>query len=94
MSPLSRRDFVIRAAVTGAAIGLSGRAPAQPAGTPVTAPSPGTRGGPPVELRWLDDTPPRFLAGATWGVPWSRGTHPNGTPFAFRIGDASIPVQS
>lgn len=94
MSPLSRRDFVIRAAVTGAAIGISGYAPAQAVSAPATERSTATRGAAPVDLRWLDGSPPPLLPGTTWGVPWPRGTHAAETPFALRAGDVSVPVQS
>lgn len=87
--PVSRRDFMKSSAVAAAALSLSARIRAA-----ATAPAPAAPAGP-VDLRWLDDAAPAVLAGATWGVPWSRGAVPADTPFALAASDGTaVPVQS
>ncbi|MDF9832333.1 hypothetical protein M2103_000543 [Ereboglobus sp. PH5-5] len=44
---------------------------------------------------WLDGDAPPINVGATWGVPWSKGSTPKDTTFALRdTSGKSIPVQS
>lgn len=50
----------------------------------------------PTELLWLDGKSPEALAGATWGIPWPRGSVKAGTPFTLRsaTGTSEIPLQT
>ncbi|GAA4427714.1 Tat pathway signal sequence domain protein [Georgenia halophila] len=69
-----------------AAPATTSQAPSSPSGA-VPAPT--------TQVRWLEGPPGTLAGGATWGVPWPRGSVPAGTSFA--LGSAageSIPVQS
>jgi len=91
MPQLPRRSFLMGAAIAGAAsqLPLSRPAGAAPAG--VTVPAEPAE----VPLRWLDGGAPPALAGATWGVPWARGTLARGQELSLATaGGAAVPVQS
>jgi hypothetical protein len=48
-----------------------------------------------IALHWLDGKAPIHAAGATWGVPWAKGTLKNNTGFILQgNGGENIPVQS
>ncbi|TDC85626.1 Tat pathway signal sequence domain protein [Micromonospora sp. KC606] len=99
MSQLPRRSLLTGAAIVGAAsqLPLSRPAAAAPAG-PATAPSVARAAAAEpdaVPLRWLEGGTPPALVGATWGVPWKRGTLNRGQELALTTaGGAAVPVQS
>src|SRR4051812_45444407 len=77
MKDITRRQFVVRAAVAGAALQLTSNiattaaaeAPAATTNNPATSKAAdGT-----MELHWLDDAAPAAFVGATCGVAWPRG---------------------
>ncbi|MFF4055803.1 Tat pathway signal sequence domain protein [Streptomyces sp. NPDC001668] len=48
-----------------------------------------------TELHWLEGSAPDVHAGATWGVPWARGTHRPEQRFRLATtGGDEVPVQS
>ncbi len=48
-----------------------------------------------ARLRWLDGGIPEIRPGTTWGVPWPRGAHRPGTPFAVKGGNGeAVPSQT
>ncbi|MFF0014078.1 Tat pathway signal sequence domain protein [Streptomyces sp. NPDC005374] len=48
-----------------------------------------------TDLHWLEGSAPDVHAGATWGVPWARGTHRPEQPFRLATsGGDEVPVQS
>ncbi len=101
MPAFTRREFVKNAAFAAAATHLvsslsaaekSSAAPgASSAGSSPAAPLPDGI----AQLRWLEGKTPAVIPGATWGVPWPRGKHANGTAFTLRAtGGPELPVQS
>jgi hypothetical protein len=49
----------------------------------------------PVQLHWLDQTPPAIAQGVSWGVPWPQGAVPKNTAFALTDAQGkSLPVQT
>jgi hypothetical protein len=89
---ITRRQFVLRAAVAGVAlqaVAIVSAADA-PTATHTESTTATTRTDGAIELRWLDGVAPSAFAGATCGVPWPRGalkagqslqlTSPDGTP--------------
>ncbi|GAA4728718.1 exo-rhamnogalacturonan lyase family protein [Phytohabitans rumicis] len=91
MPTLPRRTLLLGAALAGAASQLpapSRSAAAAPARTATAAPAD-------VPLRWLDGGTPAALAGATWGVPWPRGTLTREAELSLSTVDGTpVPVQS
>jgi hypothetical protein len=50
---------------------------------------------PPVQLHWLDPSPPAFARGVSWGVPWPKGAVQKDQTFALNTADGgSLPLQS
>jgi hypothetical protein len=91
MSGILCRNFVLAAALALAAFPSLSVLQAQPASQPS---KPADASAAPV-LRWLDGGVPAVQSGATWGMPWARGSHPKGTTFVLHRADGSaIPVQS
>jgi hypothetical protein len=72
--PVSRRSFLARSALAGAAASLPAAARAK-GGRPAPAP-----------LSWLGGAAPALAAGVAWGAPWPRGAVARGTPVAVRDG--------
>lgn len=96
MNPITRRQFVQRTALAAAATQLAASLRVQ-AAAPATVSTPARRPAKPgvAELRWLDGAAPKVHAGATWGVPWARGSQPAGATFALRSASGeALPVQS
>lgn len=100
MPTVTRREFVKHTAIVGVA-GVHFAAHADAKSAPVSdparadAPDQPDHGNGGVPLRWLEGKAPRFLAGATCGVPWTRGTHQPGQSFALLGNDGrDLPVQS
>jgi hypothetical protein len=86
----SRRQFVKSSALAAASLTLASRIRAAATATGAASGAAG-----PVTLRWLDEAPPRALAGASWGVPWPRGAVQPNTTFGLTAPDgAAVPVQS
>ncbi|MDI1251135.1 MAG: twin-arginine translocation signal domain-containing protein [Lacunisphaera sp.] len=84
--PITRRDFVKTTAALAAATQLPALLRAQSS----AAPAPGS-----VPLHWLEGGTPAALTGATWGVPWPRGSIAHDVGFALRSATGeSVPVQS
>ncbi|WP_199547833.1 Tat pathway signal sequence domain protein [Streptomyces sp. N35] len=49
----------------------------------------------PVTISWLEDGGLGAAAGSTFGVPWTKGTHDEGTDFALATADGkAVPVQT
>ena len=49
----------------------------------------------PVDLRWLDGTPPAVPTGVSWGVSWPQGQVPKGQAFTLTGPDGkAYPLQS
>ncbi|HYD82897.1 MAG TPA: twin-arginine translocation signal domain-containing protein, partial [Opitutus sp.] len=98
MSSITRRQFVQKTALAAAAAQLASslRAQAQVSGPASVSAAPRQPAKPGVaELRWLDGVAPKHQPGATWGVPWARGSQPAGATFALRTSAGeSVPVQS
>ncbi|HLP10001.1 MAG TPA: Tat pathway signal sequence domain protein, partial [Opitutaceae bacterium] len=94
MPPLTRRDFVCRAALAALATQLPRTLAAADAPTTSHAlPLPSGRAAPVV--RWLDGQPPANQPGTTWGMPWPRGRHARETTFTLRDPRGTeVPVQS
>ena len=91
MSGIICRNFVLAAALALVASPslsvLQAQAAAQPS-KPADVPAA------PV-VRWLDGGVPAVQSGATWGMPWARGSHSKDTSFTLHRADGSaIPVQS
>ncbi|WP_342750976.1 Tat pathway signal sequence domain protein [Termitidicoccus mucosus] len=93
---ISRRSFVKNAALAAAAAQIPAALRAAPPSSPspasagVSAPQP-ARG----SIRWLDGSAPALNNGATWGMPWPRGSVAKDAAFALRdAAGKSIPVQS
>lgn len=85
---ISRRKFLVQAALAGTAAGLAPGSLAQ-------APERRRAALADAEIRWIDGAPPALHEGQTWGVPWPRGTTARRTRFALRdAGGRAIPVQS
>lgn len=80
---LSRRDLLVLSAAA-TAVGLGVGSVANAATTPPT-----------TDLRWLDGEAPDFQDGATFGVPWPRGTYKPSQRFKI-VGKAGeeVPAQS
>jgi len=96
MPQLPRRGLLMGAAIAGAAtrLPLSQTAVAAPAGAATPAETllaePAA-----VPLRWLDGGAPPALVGATWGVPWPRGTLARGQELSLATAaGTAVPVQS
>lgn len=50
---------------------------------------------PPVDLKWLDGTPPATPIGVSWGVSWPKGEVPKTQTFALTSADGKpLPVQT
>nr|MDT0661963.1 hypothetical protein [Micromonospora sp. DSM 115978] len=99
MPQLPRRSVLMGAAIVGAAARLpfSQPAAAEPAlATDESAPTRGLGAEPAeVPLRWLDGGVPPASVGATWGVPWSRGTLVRGQELSLVTkAGAAVPIQS
>ena len=96
--PVTRREFVRSSVLAAVSAQLVSSLSAADASTQPATRASSTR--PPTnpelaQLRWLDGKPPAALTGATWGTPWPRGKHPEGTAFALRTsGGEAVPVQS
>jgi hypothetical protein len=89
MSNISRRDFVKSTAAAAAAMQLPSAFRAIGQTLPVSAPIRE------VELHWLDGGIPATSIGATWGVPWPRGSVQPGQPLALQTHSGeSVPVQT
>lgn len=84
-SSVSRRAFIAGAGAVAAGVALASRT----GGLQAHAAPPD-----PVPLHWLDGVP-ATTTGATWGVPWARGTVSEDASFALSTsaGEA-VPVQS
>ncbi|GAA1310313.1 Tat pathway signal sequence domain protein [Saccharothrix xinjiangensis] len=98
MAMISRRNLILTAAAVGTAAQV-GRAAGPAHASPAATPWPATASGAledGVQLRWLEGGAPRQLAaGSTWGVPWPKGTVPEGQSFALRTAAGrQVPVQS
>ncbi|WP_329071352.1 exo-rhamnogalacturonan lyase family protein [Streptomyces sp. NBC_01429] len=92
MSPIPRRSLLKAAAVAGAATQVSWALAGQDAHA---AESRAASAGEPVGVGWLEDDGLGAAPGSTFGVPWSRGTHPAGTTFALATEDGrAVPVQT
>ncbi|WP_374940266.1 RIFT barrel domain-containing protein [Pedomonas mirosovicensis] len=86
---ISRRDFIVRAALAGTAISTVG-APALAQTDSAAPPAPKD-----ADIRWLDDAPPALHEGQTWGVPWPRGTKKPRARFALKdAAGRDVPVQT
>lgn len=98
MSDLSRRQFVTRSVLAAAAMQLPGQLMGQQTATPAGgAAAPALVGNltSDVALHWLDGSVPALSNGATWGVPWPRGTFTKGQTFSLKDSKGSaIPVQT
>lgn len=83
---IDRRTFIAQTALA------SGFAMAMRPGATVAAPS--SPHGQSI-ARWLDTAPPALNEGASWGMPWPRGSVPASTQFTARAPDGAIvPLQS
>lgn len=77
MAALSRRTFVKQSSLLAASATLAVAIPQE-----VVA-SAAEKAGP--KLRWLgDDEVPAIMQGATWGVPWPKGSWRKDTPFSLK----------
>jgi len=48
-----------------------------------------------VDVRWLEGSVPALQQGTSFGVPWPRGAHPEGTEFTMRSSSGkTIPLQT
>ena len=84
-SPFSRREFMRSTALSAAMLPLAAALRAAGETAPdQTRRAPGPQPGGPA-VRWLDGTVPTVAPGATWGMPWPRGSV---------AGDASLAVQT
>lgn len=89
MSDFTRRDFVKSAAAAAAVLQLPATVRALGQTAPAAAPIRE------VELHWLDGTVPATTSGATWGIPWPRGSMKPGQPLALLTDKGeSVPVQT
>ncbi|MEU0270534.1 Tat pathway signal sequence domain protein [Streptomyces sp. NPDC006307] len=93
MSPIPRRTLLKAAAATGAAAPWGwapGHGTAQAA-----APGAAGAGDAPVTVRWLESGGLGAAPGSTFGVPWPKGAHADGTSFALAAADGTeVPVQT
>ncbi|MFJ8647587.1 Tat pathway signal sequence domain protein [Streptomyces sp. NPDC093546] len=93
MSPIPRRTLLKAAAATGAAAPwgwVPGHGTAQAA-----APGAAGAGDAPVTVRWLESGGLGAAPGSTFGVPWPKGAHADGTSFALAAADGTeVPVQT
>jgi hypothetical protein len=96
MSDITRRQFVVRAAVAGAAAGaLRELATTAHAAAPATTNKTNPVADGAVQLRWLDGAAPDVMAGATVGVAWPRGKVKADAPLRIvDSGGTSQPVQT
>ena len=87
--PVSRRDFIVQAALAGVAAGALPAAAVQAQ----TGNRLASKRDP--NIVWLDGAPPSAHEGQTWGVPWPRGTKARRARFALREPDGrAVPVQT
>jgi hypothetical protein len=91
---LPRRSLLLGAAIAGAASQLP--TTSRPAtAAPSTATPRSVIATPEVPLRWLEGGAPPALVGATWGVPWPRGSLTPGQELSLTTADGrAVPVQS
>ncbi len=87
---LSRRHFVKHSMVLAAGLPLASTLPAWATATEEELPPAA-----PIPLQWLDGKAPILPGGATWGVPWPKGSITKNTAFALQqaVG-AQLPLQS
>ena len=86
---ISRRDFIVRAALAGTCLAVAPPALARARRRGPAGPVPAD-----AEVAWLDG-PPALHEGQTWGVPWPRGTKPKNSRFALRDANGrALPLQS
>ncbi|MYM82497.1 Tat pathway signal sequence domain protein [Duganella sp. FT50W] len=91
---LSRRNFLKSAAVTALPAAAVATATATTTTTTPTRATPAAGDGS-AALHWLEGGVPAFSSGATLGVPWPRGRHPQTPAFALTTEDGQpVPVQS
>jgi len=88
----TRREFLMDAALTGAALTVNTLAEdnllaAAQARRPATTPQK-------VALKWLAADPPVLSGGVSWGVPWAQGTVARSAGFSLSAGGKELPLQS
>jgi hypothetical protein len=101
MKDITRRQFVVRAAVAGAALQLTSSV-AAPAAAAAESPAAAGKGATTskagdgtVELHWLEGAAPAAFVGATCGVAWPRGVMKRDQTLQLRSGnDESVAVQT
>ena len=97
MNQTTRREFLMDAALAGAAISTSTLAPgslfaaAAPAQASVATALSAPRS---VPLSLLGNQPPTLPTGISWGVPWAQGTVERGSSFSLSAQGSNLPVQS
>src|SRR5579875_1169943 len=92
---MTRREFLRDATASSVGATLPAIMPIEAAQAMGEASRKAVRGGQPVELMWLGDAPPPAPAEVSWGVPWARGTMPQGRLGEVRTADGrTIPTQN
>lgn len=98
MTEKTRREFLMDAALTGAAIStytlaegnlLAAAAQVRGAGSTPSASAPRS-----VALSWLGQEPPAIPTGVSWGVPWVQGAVARGSSFSLNAQGSSLPLQN
>jgi hypothetical protein len=91
---VSRRTILTSALLAGAGTAVAARS-ASAAPTETSALPLAVTGHDPVQVGWLEGRPATLAAGATWGVPWPRGSVAGNQRFALTTESGEgVPVQT